>query len=87
MNGRRHRAAAQGLRRYPWVQVVSHPENTGFAAGCNSGAAVATGEVVVFLNNDTLAVNVAREIADELGLPIAISVLGHAAHRPAGGLT
>ena len=45
---------AAGLRRYPWVTVVSHPENTGFGAGCNSGAAVATGEVVVFLNNDTL---------------------------------
>jgi GT2 family glycosyltransferase len=45
---------AAGLRAYSWVQVVSHPENLGFAAGCNSGAAGATGDVVVFLNNDTL---------------------------------
>ena len=43
-----------GLRRYSWVKVVRHEENLGFAAGCNSGAAVATGDVVVFLNNDTL---------------------------------
>ena len=45
---------AQGLRRYSWAKVVSHETNLGFAAGCNSGAAVATGDVVVFLNNDTL---------------------------------
>lgn len=45
---------AAGLQAYSWVQVVSHPENLGFAAGCNAGAAVATGDVVVFLNNDTL---------------------------------
>jgi glycosyltransferase involved in cell wall biosynthesis len=47
-------ATAQGLARYSWVTVVSHPQNLGFAAGCNSGAAVAHGEVLVFLNNDTL---------------------------------
>jgi GT2 family glycosyltransferase len=45
---------AAGLRAYSWVQVVSHAKNLGFAAGCNSGAAVATNDVVVFLNNDTL---------------------------------
>jgi cellulose synthase/poly-beta-1,6-N-acetylglucosamine synthase-like glycosyltransferase len=45
---------ATGLRRYPWVRVVTHERNLGFAAGCNRGAAVASGEVLVFLNNDTL---------------------------------
>src|SRR3954463_12674570 len=45
---------AKGLARYPWVRTVSLPENLGFAAGCNAGAAVAGGAVVVFLNNDTL---------------------------------
>jgi GT2 family glycosyltransferase/tetratricopeptide (TPR) repeat protein len=47
-------ATGRGLARYSWVEVVSHPQNLGFAAGCNSGAAVARNEVVVFLNNDTL---------------------------------
>lgn len=45
---------AAGLRRYSWINVVSHGTNLGFAAGCNSGAAVATRDVVIFLNNDTL---------------------------------
>jgi GT2 family glycosyltransferase len=44
----------RGLARYSWVEVVSHPQNLGFAAGCNSGAAIARNEVVIFLNNDTL---------------------------------
>lgn len=45
---------SQGLRRYSWVTVVSHAQNLGFAAGCNSGAKVALADVVVFLNNDTV---------------------------------
>jgi glycosyltransferase involved in cell wall biosynthesis len=45
---------AQGLTRYSWVTVVSHPQNLGFATGCNSGAGVARGDIVIFLNNDTL---------------------------------
>lgn len=45
---------AEGLRRYRWVKVVTHEENKGFAAGCNAGGSIATGDVVVYLNNDTL---------------------------------
>lgn len=33
--------------------VFRNPENLGFASGSNQGAASATGEVLVFLNNDT----------------------------------
>jgi GT2 family glycosyltransferase/tetratricopeptide (TPR) repeat protein len=45
---------ARGLRSYGWVRVVTNDENRGFAAGCNQGAAAATGDVLVFLNNDTI---------------------------------
>jgi GT2 family glycosyltransferase/tetratricopeptide (TPR) repeat protein len=45
---------AAGLRRYPWARVVTHEENRGFAGGCNGGASVATGDIVVFLNSDTV---------------------------------
>jgi GT2 family glycosyltransferase len=37
---------------YPHVRLVRSEENVGFAAGNNLGARAATGEYVVFLNND-----------------------------------
>jgi GT2 family glycosyltransferase len=37
---------------YPGVRVVRSGENVGFAAGNNLGAQAATGQYVVFLNND-----------------------------------
>ena len=38
--------------RYPGVRVVETGANVGFAAGANRGAAVARGDVLVFLNPD-----------------------------------
>ena len=41
-------------KQYKNVQVIAHPSNAGFGAGCNVGAAVATGDYILFLNNDTV---------------------------------
>lgn len=47
----------QGLKQYPWVKVITNEVNQGFAIACNQGAAVASREIVIFLNNDTLVPN------------------------------
>ncbi|MCU0485785.1 MAG: glycosyltransferase family 2 protein [Anaerolineales bacterium] len=38
---------------YPGVKLVRQKKNVGFAAGANLGAALASGDVLVFLNQDT----------------------------------
>jgi GT2 family glycosyltransferase len=40
--------------RFPRVAVVDNRRNLGFAAGNNAGARAARGDVLVFLNNDTI---------------------------------
>ena len=41
-------------RRYAWLRVIRNTRNQGFIASCNRGAREASGEVVVFLNDDTI---------------------------------
>ena len=41
-------------RELPFVRVVSPGQNLGFAGGCNAGANHASGDVLVFLNPDTV---------------------------------
>lgn len=49
----RDESAAFVRQNYPKVRVVQMPVNRGLAAACNAGAAVAAGELLVMLNNDT----------------------------------
>ena len=40
------------LKEFPWVRVVRNERNLGYAGANNQGAALATGEYLVLLNND-----------------------------------
>ncbi|WP_051287428.1 glycosyltransferase family 2 protein [Paenibacillus taiwanensis] len=42
------------LKIQPDITLICNEDNAGFAAGCNQGLAVATGETILFLNNDTV---------------------------------
>ncbi len=48
-------SAAFVQAHYPEVRVVRLARNSGLAVGCNAGAAAATGDLLVMLNNDTEA--------------------------------
>jgi GT2 family glycosyltransferase len=52
-NGSADDPTAIAQRHYPGVRVVRTGANLGFAAGNNAGARVATGDYLVFLNDDT----------------------------------
>lgn len=41
-------------RRHGWLRVIRNTRNQGFIASCNRGAEEAVGEIVVFLNDDTI---------------------------------
>jgi len=46
--------AAMVATEFPDVQLIRNPRNDGFGAGCNIGAAAATGEYLLFVNSDVL---------------------------------
>ncbi len=77
-------ATAVELAKYPWIEVLTNRVNQGFAAGCNQGARVARGDVIVFLNNDTI---VFEGWLDELLSPFAdpqIGAVGPRSNRVSG---
>ena len=41
-------------KAHPHIKLVENDRNYGYAGGCNRGAAAACGEVLMFLNNDTI---------------------------------
>ena len=63
---------------YPDVQIVQMATNSGLAKACNAGAAVAQGDILVMLNNDT---EVERTWLAELVLPFAHPEVGSVASK------
>jgi GT2 family glycosyltransferase len=51
-NGSSDDGVAMAVAHDAGIRVVRHETNVGFAAGCNAGAAIATGRYILFLNSD-----------------------------------
>jgi len=75
-------AYLRGLARYyPHVRVVCNDNNCGFAPASNQGLALATGDVLVLLNNDTIVppgwiTRLVRHLEDP-----AVGLIGPATNR------
>ncbi|MFZ4509042.1 MAG: glycosyltransferase, partial [Fimbriimonas sp.] len=46
--------AAEVAAEFPEFTLIRHPENRGFAQACNTGLEASKGEIVLFLNSDTV---------------------------------
>ena len=46
--------AARELAAVTGITIVRNPQNLGFVSSCNRGAELSRGEILVFLNNDTI---------------------------------
>jgi len=49
-----HQRLQDLAERDPCLRILRNPENVGFLTSCNRAARVATGDILIFLNNDTL---------------------------------
>ena len=54
-DGSADNSVAMTARDYPWIRIIQQPDNLGFIKAINRGAAEATGDVIISLNNDTEA--------------------------------
>lgn len=62
--------AVDEIRHFSRVRVVTPVRNLGFAGGCNLGASLAAGEVLVFVNSDAVVEQGAVTVlVDSLGRP------------------
>lgn len=62
---------------FPWVKLVENPRNLGFGTANNRGAAIATGEMLCFYNDDTIQTqNTLKTVYDKMTSDQSIGTLG-----------
>jgi GT2 family glycosyltransferase len=62
---------------FPWVKLVENPRNLGFGTANNRGAAIATGEILCFYNDDTIQTqNTLKAVYDKMRSDHTLGVLG-----------
>lgn len=77
-NGSTVDPTAEAQRLLPGTRVIRNNTNIGFAAGNNRGAAAATGDYVIFLNDDTrVHPDWLRELVDTAGRSGAAAVASY----------
>ncbi|MCR8845362.1 glycosyltransferase family 2 protein [Paenibacillus sp. SC116] len=65
------------LKQQPDVTLICNEYNKGFATGCNQGMAIATGDQILFLNNDTVVTpNWLTHLIDALYASPDIGIVG-----------
>jgi GT2 family glycosyltransferase len=62
--------------RFPWVKVIENNANLGFGKANNIGAKQAKGEVLFFLNPDTLIVKGIEEMVEYVKVQKEVGVVG-----------
>lgn len=69
------------------IKVVRRASNPGYAASCNTGAALATGQMVLFLNADvTVSVDCLQQCVDAIVSDPGIGIVTCRLERPDGSL-
>ncbi len=61
--------------RFPWVTFIANARNSGFGAGCNLGAAAATGRQLLFMNPDVIASSVSIQALIDIKAQHDIGIL------------
>lgn len=70
---------------YKNVRLIANNENGGFGKGCNTGAAQAKGDFILFLNNDTLVQDHGiLDMAKYMQEHTEVAILGGALQNPDG---
>lgn len=74
-------------KNYSQITLIANKENSGFSKGCNLGASKATGENLLFLNNDTLVKDKGiRNMVEYINKHSEVAILGGQLRNPDGSV-